>query len=230
MNIIIMNKLTFQFQVILLFLSFSALSQTIVAPNFVLKSHETLEVMRVIRNDESFTLHMLIRNRLHEGGNFCVDKNTFIKDGEREYKVKAIEGIPECPEKYNFSYFGESLQFYLHFPPVEKDLNVIDIEEECSNNCFWIKGLVIDPGLNESIFIAYDYYETGFLTEGLQAYKDLLEEVKGQLPAIEASCIFYIAKILQELGNTEEYDEWRDKLSSMEIEEAKLLLRNLEQE
>jgi hypothetical protein len=211
-----------------LLISLNSICQTITGPSYVLKSHETLEVMRVINNEEELRLHMIIRNRLEEGGNFCVDQNTFLVVKNENLKVKQIEGIPLCPDRYDFEYFGESLQFNLSFPPINQEVKIIDVVEDCDANCFWFKGLVIDPELHESILIAYDYYETGFLEEGLSAYIELFNEVKKDLPALEASCIFYIAKILDEQGKTEEYDIWKKKLSDMNSEEAKILSDRLD--
>jgi len=76
--------------------------QTVLRPNFALKSHETLEITKVEMSPEKTTIYFSIENRI-EGGSFCADKNIFLiyPDGSRMKLTKA-NGIPVCPENYYF--------------------------------------------------------------------------------------------------------------------------------
>ena len=211
-----MKKYLIFLSLILIFGS-NAISQTIVAPNFILKSHETLEVMRMIRNEKGITFQMLIRNRKDEGGSFCIDKNTEIIANGIAYKILKIENIPECPEEHKFEFFGDNLIFYLHFPPIPPEIKIIDIVENCTENCFHFTGLIVDYKLNNEMFAAFDYYETGMLSEGLLSYKELLARYEGKEPAIEGLFYFYIINILKEMGDMEEEKKWVERFRARNL-------------
>jgi len=214
-----MKKYTL-FILLLLTIEAESYSQTVGAPNFIHKSHETLEVMRISRNVEGLTIQLLITNKRHEGGSFCIDKNTEIIALEQSYKSTNIEGIPECPEVHNFEFYGDNLIFYLHFPVIPEGVKIIDVKENCEDNCFYIKGLVIDPDLNNAMHVAFDYYETGMLIEGLSSYKDLLSEYEGKEPAIEGLFYFYIINILKEIGNEAEASNFLELFRSKNLEDS----------
>ncbi len=214
-----MNKYTFLL-VLLLIQGLPVFSQTIIAPNFILKSHETLEVLKVIRYEEGITLQMLITNERNEGGSFCINKNTEIIANSISYSVQRIENIPKCPKVHKFEYVGEKLIFYLHFPPVPNEINIIDIVENCDDNCFQFTGLIIDAKLNVEMNLAFEYFESGLLSEGLLSYKKLLEKYKNQEPALEGLFYFYIVTILREMGNDDEAREWLEQFELQNPEES----------
>lgn len=167
--------------------------------------------MKVIRYEEGITLQMLITNARDEGGSFCVDRNTEIIANNLSYRILRIENIPECPEIHKFGSIGEKLIFYLHFPPVSNEIKIIDIIENCSENCFQFTGLIIDTKLNNEMNLAFDYFESGLLSEGLQSYKNLLNKYKNQEPALEGLFYFYIVTILREMGNDNDATEWLER-------------------
>ena len=84
-----------------LILSNVSFSQEFSKPNFALKSHETLEITRVVLNDKSTIIHLIVENKRSEGGSFCADKKIYIlyPDGSRLNILKA-NNIPVCPDAY----------------------------------------------------------------------------------------------------------------------------------
>ena len=94
-------------------------SQTIIAPNYALKSHETLIISKIDVSREKTVVYLSIENRI-AGGQFCADRNIFIinPDGTRN-KLTSSSGIPICPNTYNFKTIGEKLDFILTFPALK---------------------------------------------------------------------------------------------------------------
>jgi len=203
--------------ILILLFGLPSFSQILINPNYILKSHETLDIMKMTRTMDGVTLQMLVRNARDEGGSFCVNKNTEIIADGISYKIQSFENIPECPEAHEFEFFGDNLIFYLHFPAIPRQIKTVDIIENCNDNCFSIKGLIIDSDLNNEMNYAFDYYESGMLTEGLSAYKDLLKKYEGAEPEVEGLFYFYIITILREIGNNEEADKWFEKFKGKEI-------------
>jgi len=201
--------------------------QAVTGPSFIAKSHETLEVMRVLQEKNELRIDLIVRNRLESGGSFCVSPSTTIRAGNRHIKINRKEGIPWCPESYNFQYFGESLRFSLFFKDTGSSIRVIDLEENCDENCFWILGIVTDPKINEKLLLAYDHYETGFLEQAYPAYQEIYNELDDSLDNIKQLCAFYLAKISHEEDNKPNYLHWKAILENSQSRESGILLYEL---
>jgi len=138
---------------VILFLLFtgSLKAQTIISPNYSLKSHETLNIIKIEIGSEATIFYLRIENKI-EKGTFCADKNIFVfyPDGMRS-KLVSSTGIPVCPDTHQFKSPGESLEFVLTFPPLKKGTEWIDLIEECSENCFSFYGISLDNDLNKRI-------------------------------------------------------------------------------
>jgi len=95
-------------------------AQTIVSPNYSLKSHETLRIIKVELRPEAVFFHLSIENRI-EGGTFCADRNIYLvyPDGKKSRLVSS-SGIPVCPDTYKFRFVGEKLDFVLAFPALRE--------------------------------------------------------------------------------------------------------------
>ncbi|MCB8998871.1 MAG: hypothetical protein H6540_02215, partial [Bacteroidales bacterium] len=121
-----MNK-----KLLLLIASFSisvlVFSQTIVQPNYGLKSHPTLEIQSIVISPAATTVFMVIENRVLDGS-FCADKNIYIvAENGKHIKLISAEGIPVCPDSYKFNNFGDKLHFSLVFPPLPLETKWIDL-------------------------------------------------------------------------------------------------------
>jgi len=71
---------------------------------------------------------------------------------------------------------------------------------------------------------AFDYYESGMLTEALSAYKDLLKKYAGKEPAVEGLFYFYIITILSDIGNEKEADKWLEEFRTKRLSESDWVL------
>lgn len=52
-------------------------SQTFINPNYSLKSHATLNIIKIEAGSEATIFYMSIENKI-EGGAFCADKNIYV--------------------------------------------------------------------------------------------------------------------------------------------------------
>jgi len=160
-------------------------SQTILQPNYALKSHETLEISKIeIRNDNT-VIYLTIENRI-EGGTFCADRNIYIinSEGEKLRLVKSSE-IPVCPDTYKFKSIGEKLQFTLSFPPFKPETKWVDLVEDCTGNCFWFYGVTLDNDLNKRIDEAFSNASGGKAEDNIVLFKTILDSIDSQDLGIE---------------------------------------------
>jgi len=160
-------------------------SQTIIRPNFGVKSHETLEIVKVVITDKSTILYLVIENRI-TGGTFCADRNIYIlkPDGTKLF-LKQSKGIPVCPDAYKFKFIGERLNFTLTFPPLAENEKWFDLIEDCAENCFWIYGVTIDNELNNRLEGAFIAAETGTPDENIKVFSNILKEIDSQNQGVE---------------------------------------------
>lgn len=167
---------------ILSFLLYSAmgLAQVIDHPNSAMKSPETLVINRIETGDGKTTVYLTLENRIKDGY-FCADKNIFIiyPDGSRSKLVKAV-GIPSCPEMHKFKEAGEKLDFTLVFPALKKDVQWIDLVEECSSGCMFFYGLTLDQGLNRQLEDLFLKAEKATSEESIGLFKSMIDETNGK--------------------------------------------------
>lgn len=175
-------------------------SQTYNQPNVALKSHETLVITKVEINSKTTTIYLSVENRRNEGGNFCADKNIYIiyPDGSRLKLIKA-NNIPVCPDTYNFKSVGEKLQFTLEFPPLKPGTKWIDVIEDCSSNCFWFYGVILDNELNKKLDEAFNLASKGQPADNINLFKSILDDIDNQDLGIEG--LLYINIINAAIGN-----------------------------
>jgi hypothetical protein len=189
-------------------------SQTIEQPNFALKSHETLEILKVVITTEKTVLYMSVENRI-QGGNFCADKNIYLiyPDGGK-LKLNKASGIPVCPENYNFKSIGEKLQFTLEFPPLKSEAKWIDLTEECASNCFWFYGVTLDNDLNKKLDDVFNLASKGKAAENIILFKTLLDSIDNENLGIEG--LLYINIINAAAEDKDEVNKmlWYKRLSS----------------
>jgi hypothetical protein len=187
-------------------------SQTFIQPNIGLKSHETLELVKVETFAEKTVISFTIENRIADGS-FCADKNIFIiyPDGSR-IRLRKASGIPQCPGSYKFKSIGEKLQFTLEFPPVKTGTKWIDIVEECTSNCFWFYGVTIDSELNKRLDEAFILAAKGDPGKTMLLFRNILESVDGQNTGIEGSLYTNIIVAAVEAGDKVEAAVWYKRL------------------
>lgn len=203
-------------------------SQSVEKPNCALKSHETLEILKVDVTSISTLIWLSVENRRNEGGNFCADKNIFIiyPDGTRS-KLISSSGIPVCPDTYRFKTIGEKLDFVLKFPPLKLGTDWIDLIEDCSENCFSFYGVTLDNDLNNKIDDAFTLVENKEPAKALVNFIKIADSIDNKNLGIEGLIYINIIRLAKETGNTVKAAEWYNRLKSSGIPRSELCIKNL---
>jgi hypothetical protein len=202
-------------------------SQTYTRPNVALKSHATLEITSVEITSTRTVVYLSIENRV-EGGNFCADKNISLTDAEgRRLNLITSSGIPVCPEAYKFKSIGEKRKFTLEFPPLKAGTKWIDIEENCSDNCFSFYGVTLITELNMKIEEALAMAESGETTRAISFYKGILSGLGDSEKGIKGGIYTDIITLLLEKGDKTGAREWYNKMADSGIPRLELYIRNL---
>jgi hypothetical protein len=197
-------KIRFSVSGLFFFLAFPAVifSQTFNKPNVALKSHQTLEILKVDVTAKSTVVSLSIENKRSEGGSFCADKKIYIlyPDGTRLNLTKS-KNIPVCPQTYNFKSIGEKLLFTLEFPPLKAGTKWVDIIEDCSSNCFWFYGVTLDNDLNKRLDDAFLAAENAKPAENIILFNKILNDIESQNLGIEGLIYINIINAASEDGN-----------------------------
>lgn len=123
-------------------------SQTIYNPSISRTDETTLSIDKVELSNNSTIIYCTHKapEGYQNGGWVRIEPSIFLKEsnGQRRYKLLKAEGIPLSPNKFNYSYSGQTLSFRLIFPKIANDINLIDLIE-CPNdiNCFNFYGIKI---------------------------------------------------------------------------------------
>jgi len=208
-----MNK-SFVFYPIMLAVSAISLSQEITRPNFAMKSHETLDIIRVETSAQNTIIYMSVENRI-PGGYFCADKNIFLlyPDGSRSKLIKA-NGIPVCPDSYKFKNSGEKLDFTLVFPPLKPGTDWIDLIEDCTDNCFHFYGITLNNELNSRLDVAFAAAAKGKPEDYIFLFRSILESIDNKDLGIEGSLYINIISAAVEAGDRVEAAVWYKRILS----------------
>ena len=180
-------------------------AQDISKPNFAFASHPMV-VDEISFTPSQMIVKLTIQNQL-SGGSFCVDKNIYIKDALSNSKLQLLfsEDIPDCPEIYNFKWVGEKLSFKLFFPKPTNNLKFIDIVENCNENCFTIKGVILDAEMNKTIDLAFKQ----FAKEDYKSSKTTMLKLLNDYP--DYSYGFLHFNLIQVLWVLEEFETAREQ-------------------
>jgi hypothetical protein len=202
-------------------------SQTITAPNYALKSHETLTITKIEVNAAQTIIFFSIENQ-RISGSFCADRNIYLiePDGRKLKLLKSL-GIPVCPDSYKFKAIGEKLDFILTFPSLKTGTEWIDIIEDCNDNCFSFFGVTLNNGLNEKINSAYNLAERGKTIKAISGYKSLLSELNGKHHGSEGALYTDIITLLVKSGDNSGAREWYQKMISSKAPRLDQYIKNL---
>jgi hypothetical protein len=208
-------------------ISVSVYSQTIIKPNYGLKSHETLEIKKIECNSESTSVFLSIENRI-QGGAFCADKNIYIlyPDGTKS-RLMSSNGIPACPESYKFKAIGEKLDFILVFPPLKAGTEWIDLVEDCDENCFSFYGVTLDQALNQRLDEVFVKASEGTPAENIILFRSILDSISGQNHGIEGSLYINIIEASREDDDYINARVWYKRLASSNAPRLKDYIRYL---
>jgi hypothetical protein len=192
----------------------SLFSQTILRPNFSLKSHETLEIRKIETTARVTNIYLTIENRI-EGGSFCADKSIFIiyPDGTR-IKLTFSTGIPVCPDAYKFKTIGEKLDFTLTFPPLKTGTTWFDLIEDCNDNCFSYYGITLDNELNKKIDDAFTLVGKNEKAGAIISFINLSQTIDDKNQGIIGLIYSTIVQLAYETGDKTKASEWYHKLQT----------------
>ena len=205
------------FSVVIVFLWFCtgySYSQSIIKPNYGLKSHETLEISKIELTAKATVFYLSVENRI-QNGNFCADRNIFIvyPDDTRSKMISSY-GIPVCPETHKFKTIGEKLDFTLTFPALKQNIEWIDLVEECSENCFSFYGITLDNELNIRLEKIFSLASSRQPDENISQFKSVLDSIDSRDLGIEG--LLYINIINAAIENNDKVNSivWYKRLSS----------------
>jgi hypothetical protein len=203
-------------------------SQTIDKPNIALKSHETLEILKVEITQQAALIWFSVENRRNAGGSFCADKNIFIiyPDGTRSRLISS-KGIPVCPETYKFKTIGEKLYFELTFPTLKQGVRWIDLVEDCTDNCISLFGICLDNDLNKKIDAASVLAENKESAQALNSFIKIADTSDTRDSGIEGLIYVNIIMLAKETGNELKAADWYKKLASSGIPRCESYIKNL---
>jgi hypothetical protein len=206
-----MIKRTFFTGVLILLLTGLSHSQTYIHPNYSLKSHETLNIVKVEVRPEATLFYMSIENRI-SNGTFCADRNIYIiyPDGTK-VKLETASGIPVCPDSYKFKAAGEKLEFLLSFPPLKSGTKWIDLIEDCQDNCFSFYGVTLDNDLNKRIDDAFALGENDESARALISFINIADGIDKNNLGIEGLIYINIIKLAMETGDEGAAESWYKK-------------------
>ncbi|MGB8491523.1 MAG: hypothetical protein WCE64_10735 [Bacteroidales bacterium] len=189
-------------------------SQTFIKPNYSLRSHPTLDIVKIEAGPEATVFSMSIGNRI-AGGTFCADRNIYmmLPDGKKILLTSA-SGIPVCPDSYKFKAPGEKLDFVLTFPPLKHGTSWIDLVENCSDNCFSFYGIALDNDLNKRIDDAFTLAENDQPAKALISFINILSDKGDSCAGIKGLLYINIIRLEKETGNNTEAEEWYKKFKS----------------
>lgn len=152
-----MNRAILFFPILLL--STLSISQVVIQPRIGSKTHASMSIDSIILSEQATHCFIRVVNENTEGEAwFCADEDIVLVElkNNKTYSLVQSRGIPTCPKMHRFDLPGEELSFELIFPPIEDKMSDIDIIEQCSEHCFSLKGVVLDPQLNSEIELFED--------------------------------------------------------------------------
>lgn len=133
---------------LLFFLSFIlVISQTTNYPEITKNDVPYLSITKVELSPSTTTiLYKYISPSIYNSGGWvCIGKDVHIRDyySKKVYKLSKVNNIPICPEKHNFKYRGQVLEFSLEFEPLPSSVTKIDIIEDEETKAFNFYGVIL---------------------------------------------------------------------------------------
>lgn len=123
-------------------------AQTILKPTITRQDDNSIKIDKIELSDYRTIIYCTHTSSdvYTNGGWVRIEPNIIIKEtfGLRKYNLLKAEGIPLSPEKFTYSYQGQTLSFRLIFPKISDDIGTIDLLEcQTNNNCFNFYGIKI---------------------------------------------------------------------------------------
>jgi len=214
------------FYLFLLICYVNAQSQSILSPNYGLRSPLTADLVRVDFNDKSTVVWLTITSDINNAW-FCIDRNTFLiePDGSR-VRIADLKGLPYCPATYRFKRPGEKISVSLTFPPTGI-LPWLSVVEECVGGCLSFRGIITDADLNNLLNQAYDLEGKGEDMAAYRIFEDILNRTDSLNLGIEGSLFTNLILLDRRMGRPETARRWYDRMMTADTPDLRLYLDNL---
>ncbi|MBE0677649.1 MAG: hypothetical protein IH592_02680 [Bacteroidales bacterium] len=217
------------FPLVLTALCHTAVSQSVLSPNYGLKAPLTAEIVRVDFGENATVVWLTIMSDINNAW-FCIDRNTFLvrPDGVK-LKLTGLKGLPFCPATYKFRRPGEKASFSLTFPATGM-LPWFSVVEECMGGCLSFRGIVTDLALNNKLNEAYSLSDRGEDTAAYRLLEEILNETDSLNLGIEGSVYTSLILIDRRLGRTEAARSWYNRMMTSDTPDLGLYLETLRKE
>ena len=227
-----MFKKIISFLILVFIFSSVTSGQEIIAPIVKVKSHPTLEIDKIILTKDSTVFFMSIKNKLDSGGYFCVNRDVFINAPGSQLKYDMIKstGIESCPKVHKFKYAGETVSFRLTFPPLPSSFKEVDMIENCDDNCFYLKGIVLDQQLNDEMKIfekAIMLFREGKKKQAVNQFKYITDNSKYIKEKHYTYSLYIVPLLYYELGDYEAAKSAYYKIKNSDIEQKEYFINRL---
>jgi hypothetical protein len=204
-------------------------SQSVLNPNYGLKSPITAEIARVDFNADATVIGLTIMSDINNAW-FCIDRNTYlIKPDGMKIRLKSLKGLPYCPATYRFKTPGEKLPFTLVFPSTGM-LPWFSVTEECAGGCLSFRGVVTDETLNSRLNEAYTLSERGEELAAYDIFKDIINKTDSLNLGIEGSIYTSLILIDRKAGRMEAARAWYDRMMTSDTPDLGLYIESLRRE
>jgi hypothetical protein len=197
--------------VALALLTVTAGAQTILNPNYGLKSPRSAELVKVSFSEGSTEVHVSITSEINNAW-FCIDRNTYIvrPDGTK-LKLTALKGLPYCPATHRFSKPGEKVTVTMTFPSTGV-LPWFSVIEECGEGCLSFRGVVTDSDLNRKLDEAYALADRGEEAAAYSIFEQLLTGSDSLNTGIEGALFTTLVTLDHKSGRTAEARRWYERM------------------
>jgi hypothetical protein len=204
----------------------TATAQSVLSPNYGLKSPRTAEIVRVDFNGDATVVWMTVMSDINNAW-FCIDRNTYLvkPDGTR-MKMKGLKGLPYCPATYKFKRPGEKAAFSLTFPPTGM-LSWFSVIEDCVGGCLSVRGIVTDPDLNSKLDEAYRLTDRGEDLAAYSLFEKIINDTDSLNLGIEGSLFTSLILIDHKRGREVKARSWYDRMMTSDTPDLGLYLETL---
>jgi hypothetical protein len=201
-------------------------SQSVLNPNYGLKSPLTAEIVRVDFNADATVVWLTIMSDINNAW-FCIDKNTFlVKPDGLKVRLKSLKGLPYCPATYRFKKPGEKLSVSLTFPGTGL-LTWFSVVEECTGGCLAFRGVVTGGMLNNRLNEAYALADKGEEMAAYRLFEEIINETDSLDLGIEGSIYTNLILIDHRNGRPQTARGWYDRMMTSDTPDLGLYLESL---
>ncbi len=152
-------------------------AQVVFNPSVAIRPMVSMSVYKIEITDTLMTVTVRIRNE-NQLTPFTIKTDKLIarKSGEPDaVRLMRSENVPFAPKKHTFSFKDDVLEFVLYFPPLEKPVKYLDIQEEGLDKQFYLQGIILDPAMNAEIAAGFKASQLGDMNKALTHFINVAE-------------------------------------------------------